>query len=189
MSVIGTISTTIKRGNGDSATYETIVCAMYECKRTSITIPYKLVSRLASDDEFVNSIAHTIMSGNTLDFNRLLLTDDSIHLDTDYLVAREREYPELVRYDKNGRIHARTTTPAAFIRRFIIPAIESHLDSAVIVALGVNADNMTAGHIHQLVKSVAHTEVSDKIRHHTDGTSASDKRAHTSRRARALAHK
>ena len=189
MSVIGTISTTIKQGSGDTATYETIVCAVYECKRTSITMPYKLISRLASDDGFVDSIAHTIISGDTLDLNHLMFADDSTHLDTDYLVAREREYPDLVRYDKQGRIHARTTTPAAFIRRFIVPAIEAYLDAAVITALGVNIDGMTAGHIQQLVKSIAHTEVSDKIRHHTDGTSTADKKAHTSRRARALAHK
>lgn len=189
MSTLGTITTTIKNGTGKEATYDTIICAMYECKQTSIAMPYRLIKRLDTDSDFVDEIAHTIISGGTLNMNVLLAADSAITLDSDYLHARERETPELVMYDKKGNIRARRTTPAAFIRRFVIPAIETALDAAVVIALGLNTDGITAEHLHNIVKAAATTEVTDKVKHMTKGTSNADKRAAMSRRARRAAHK
>lgn len=189
MSVIGTISTTVKHGTGENATYENVLCALFECKQTSINMPFRFIARLASDDDFADEIFKSMLKGETLNLNEYLVTDSLINLDSDYLHAREKDFPELVRYDKKGDIHVRTTTPAALIRRFVIPAIESHLDLLVIASLGIDVHNISAEHVHALVKASAHTTVTAKITHMTDGVSNADKKAHTSRRARALAHK
>ena len=189
MSVIGTITTTVKQGSGDEVTYTPIVCGAYTCKRTSIVMPYRLVASL-TDSDFADHIADTIIGGGTINLDSLMGADDSIHMDDDYLRARERETPDLVRYDKrSGDIKPRTTTPAAFVRRFIVPAIEDRLTYEVVAFAGIDAETVTPAHLANLVKSIATTEVTDKVKHYTRGTSNADKAAHMTRKQRRNAHK
>ena len=189
MSVIGTIVTTVKQGSGDEVTYTPIVCGAYTCKRTSIVMPYRLVASL-TDDEFAATIGDAIIAGATIDLDDLMRADDAINMDEDYLRAREREMPDLVRYDKkSGAIRPRTTTPAAFVRRFIVPAIEGQLTAEVVAFAGIDTETVTPAHLANLVKSIATTEVTDKVKHYTRGTSNADKAAHMTRKQRRAAHK
>lgn len=188
MSVIGTIATTVKQGSGDEVTYNTIIAAAYSCKQTSITVPYRLIARLDTDADYVAELAVSIVKGETLNLDMMMADDARITLDVDYLLARERETPELVRYDKNGNIRPCRTTPAAFVRRFIVPAVEFALDAAIIEYAGIDTDTITGKHLQNIIRTIARTEVTDKVRHTTDASNA-DKRARMSRRARRAAHK
>lgn len=182
MSTLVSISTTVKQGTGDDATHTTIIAATFSSSFTSFVMPCKLIASL-SDDAYADALASRIISGEAIDLDSLMRADSAIAINSEYIAARYREYGEsVVRVADDGRMYLRRTSPAAFIRRYIVPAIESRLTAEVVAFIGLDTEGMTPEHVAHLVKSSATTEVEAKVTHYTKGTSNADKAAHQSRK-------
>lgn len=191
MSTLALISTTLKVNDTET----TIVSCTVSSSQTSFTMPYKLVERLATDDEFVATLASNIIDGKGINLDSLMSKDNSIAITQQYLTARASDMPDLVRVANDGTLYARRTSPAAFVRRFIVPAIESALTAHVLACAGIDGKGCTPEHLATIARTVATTSVESKLTHYTRGTSNADKAAHNvrahklSRRERAALRK
>ena len=166
-----------------SDTTTTLIAALFNCSRTSFALPYKLIAALSDSDETANQIGFMVLNGATINLDSFMAADDGITKDQDYLAARYRENPDLVRIDKKtGKYAARQTTPAAFVRRFVVPAIEPLIDGAILDALDLDADKLTPSHVANICKTIARTSVDAKIVHYTKGTTTADKAAYNVRK-------
>lgn len=178
------LTTNVLKGSGDNATFDNLITCAFTSAQTSMMIPYKLVDRLVSDDEFVAGLAANVCKGATIDLDSMMSHDASIKHDQTYLKARFNDFGDsLVRYDANKDMYyARRTSPAAFVRRFIVPAIEDAITAAVIVSLGIDPENITPSHLRNIVKTKATTSVENKVSHYTKGTTSADKANHNARK-------
>lgn len=179
MSTIITMTTALATAGIEESSH--LFAALFTSARTSMPIPYKFIAALA-DDATAAKLAARIINGETIDLDTLTAKDASIKHDARYMAARAKETPDLVRVDKSGNTVPRRTTPAALVRRFIVPAVEPYIDACILAACGIDPDGMTPEHVATLAKRKATTDVQAKLTHYTRGTSTADKNAHNARR-------
>lgn len=177
MSTLALISTVLKVND----TENTIVSCTVSSSQTSFTMPYKLIERLATDDGFVATLAADVIDGKGINLDSLMSKDGSIAITQQYLTARASDMPDLVRVANDGTLYARRTSPAAFVRRFIVPAIEYALTARILAFAGIDGTGCTPEHLATIARTVATTSVESKLTHYTRGTSNADKAAHNAR--------
>ena len=182
MATIITLTTTLATVGIDEPSL--LISALFTSNRTSLPVPYKLISALA-DDSSAAKLAARIINGETIDLDALTAKDAAIKHDARYMAARAKETPDLVKVDKSGNTVPRRTTPAALVRRFVVPAIEPYLDARILAACGIDPDGMTPEHIAALAKAKATTDVQAKLTHYTRGTSTAESAHHARRMSRA----